>query len=115
MKRGLGGATIEDDLIGTYTAILNSFNPLSVSVVRNIDLTRLLALFLGCNHTSPAPLLPLAFVVKIHDGDTITVVSHGASQRVRLAGIDCPESDQPYGAEATDAQRLPMRLDPPYF
>jgi micrococcal nuclease len=80
------------------------------SRVRNGLFTLLLSLFLGCSHTAPIPPppqasvtpAPLTSVVKVHDGDTLTVVFHGTSQRVRLAGIDCPESDQPYGAEATE-------------
>jgi micrococcal nuclease len=77
-------------------------------------LSFLFSLFIGCSHTaplspsSPASVspTPLTSVVKVHDGDTLTVISHGASQRVRLAGIDCPESDQPYGAEATEATKV---------
>ena len=44
-------------------------------------------------HTSPAPLLPrgdIAGTARIIDGDTIDI----AGRRIRLAGIDAPESDQ---------------------
>lgn len=45
-----------------------------------------------------------AKVVKITDGDTITVLRNGNEQvRVRLAGIDCPEKAQPWGNNATNA------------
>jgi micrococcal nuclease len=89
----------------------------SVSVVKTTVFALLLALLLGCSHPAPvAPPLasvaptPPTSVVKVHDGDTLTVVSHGTSQRVRLAGIDCPESDQPYGAEATEVTKV-LALD----
>ena len=39
-------------------------------------------------------------VVRVADGDTLTVL-HGDEQvRIRLAGIDTPETDQPFGTEA---------------
>src|SRR5262245_17782617 len=83
------------------------------SQVRNGLFMLLLSLVLGCSHTppvSPTSLAsvssaPLTTVVKVHDGDTITVLSQNTSQRLRLAGIDCPKSDQPYGAEATDTTK----------
>lgn len=41
-------------------------------------------------------------VVGISDGDTLTVQTDGGRWvRVRLAGIDAPEHDQPYGTAAT--------------
>ena len=41
-------------------------------------------------------------VVKIADGDTVTVVDDsGKKHRIRLAGIDAPEKDQPYGDVST--------------
>lgn len=44
-----------------------------------------------------------ARVVKIDDGDTVTVRKDDNTQeKVRLASIDAPESDQPYGTEAKD-------------
>lgn len=40
----------------------------------------------------------LTGTARVIDGDTIEV----AGQRVRLAGIDAPERDQPYGQESSD-------------
>lgn len=67
----------------------------------HLILSVLLATLIGCTHTPAVTEPTRPHVVKVHDGDTITVVTQGTSQRVRLAGIDCPESDQPYGEEAT--------------
>ena len=39
-------------------------------------------------------------VVGISDGDTIRVMHNGAAERIRLWGIDCPESKQPFGTRA---------------
>jgi len=40
-------------------------------------------------------------VVRIVDGDTIVLEADGARHRVRLAGIDAPERNQPWGDAAT--------------
>ena len=42
-----------------------------------------------------------AEVVKVHDGDTITVLIDGNHEKVRLYGVDCPELEQPHGKAAT--------------
>jgi endonuclease YncB( thermonuclease family) len=42
-----------------------------------------------------------ARVVHVADGDTITVEAPGHIIRVRLAGIDCPETNQAAGDQAT--------------
>ena len=39
-------------------------------------------------------------VVSIIDGDTISVLRDGEQVRVRVEGIDTPESDQAFGAQA---------------
>ena len=39
-------------------------------------------------------------VVKVHDGDTLTVLAGGVERRVRLVGIDAPERGQPHGSAA---------------
>jgi endonuclease YncB( thermonuclease family) len=36
-------------------------------------------------------------VITVIDGDTITVSDAGRHYRVRLAGVDAPEAEQPYG------------------
>lgn len=42
-------------------------------------------------------------VIKISDGDTITVLLEGNIQKkLRLAEVDCPESGQPFGKNAKD-------------
>ncbi len=41
-----------------------------------------------------------AKVVGVADGDTITVLRDRTQMRVRLDGIDCPESGQAFGSRA---------------
>ncbi len=42
-----------------------------------------------------------AFVLRVNDGDTITVKINGRSERIRLIGIDAPEMGQfPWGVKA---------------
>ena len=57
-------------------------------------------------------LIPLAVwadslqgkVIKVADGDTVTIVDDSGKQhRIRLAGIDAPEKDQPYGDISTQS------------
>lgn len=39
-------------------------------------------------------------VVKVSDGDTIQVLRSGRAEKIRLAGIDCPEKKQAFGQAA---------------
>lgn len=42
-------------------------------------------------------------VVSIADGDTVTIKANDSTHKIRLAEIDTPERDQPYGLAATSA------------
>ncbi len=55
---------------------------------------------------TPAALAPLTGqVVKVADGDTVTVLVGREQVRVRLEGIDAPEKKQAFGARATEYAR----------
>ena len=41
-------------------------------------------------------------VIKVADGDTITVLKDGEKVRIRLYGIDAPEKKQEYGIKSLD-------------
>ena len=50
-------------------------------------------------------VLQAAVAVQLHhraiaDGDTVSTVANKELTRVRIVGIDCPESNQPFGDEA---------------
>ena len=50
-----------------------------------------------------SPCLSSAFsgkVIRVADGDTITVLRDKEQVRIRLYGIDCPEKGQPYSKRA---------------
>lgn len=59
--------------------------------------------------TPPAPgqqVIPNVHVFKMPDGDTFTArYPSGETVRVRILGIDCPETRQNYGREAGDLGR----------
>ena len=67
----------------------------------------LFALLIGGSAAAaePAKSLPVlvAQVTKVNDGDSIQVELASGKARVRLGGIDTPEYDQPYGAQASGA------------
>lgn len=44
-----------------------------------------------------------AKVIVVIDGDTLLVWHNGAKEKIRLANIDAPEKDQPYGMDARQA------------
>ncbi len=41
-----------------------------------------------------------AKVIKVSDGDTITVLNNGKQEKIRLYGVDCPEKKQAFGQSA---------------
>ena len=60
----------------------------------------------------PSPFIALSFaqtitgkVIKIADGDTITILNnHNQQTKIRLYGIDTPESKQAFGKKAKNSQ-----------
>lgn len=51
-----------------------------------------------------SPALATTFsgkVVKVTDGDTLQIMWNGKAEKIRLAGIDSPESGQAFGTAAT--------------
>lgn len=55
----------------------------------------------GETRRNVAPNLVVGLVTRVSDGDTIWVTDADDKHKIRLAKIDAPESDQPYGKEST--------------
>lgn len=52
-------------------------------------------------------------VVRVADGDTITILTNAKEQvKIRFAGIDCPERAQPWGRNATEALKTVLTGEP---
>jgi len=52
-------------------------------------------------------------VVRVADGDTITILTSDKEQfKIRFAGIDCPERSQPWGRNATEALKVVLTGEP---
>jgi len=63
------------------------------------------AICLGCLGLSAFAEVILGTVIAVHDGDTITLQNESGQKKIRLAGIDAPELNQPYGIESYVALR----------
>jgi micrococcal nuclease len=48
------------------------------------------------------PIVLKGPLTEVIDGDTVTIRMGSHEYRIRLHGIDCPESDQPFGDEASN-------------
>lgn len=64
-------------------------------------LKQLLAVLLFLLFAGGSGLYLSGRIIAVADGDTVTVFADGRTQRIRLYGIDCPESGQRGGSEAT--------------
>ncbi|MDY0223000.1 MAG: thermonuclease family protein [Desulfobacterium sp.] len=60
----------------------------------------LLFIFFCLSTTTSFALSFSGKVVKVSDGDAIQVMREGKAEKVRLAEIDCPETNQPFGQAA---------------
>jgi len=68
-----------------------------------IGQTRLAVWLLACLFLSQVSLASESFTGKcvgVTDGDTIKVLREGKEVKVRLEGIDCPESGEPFSTKA---------------
>ena len=61
------------------------------------------ALVLWMTATSLSAATLTGRVVKIADGDTLTIVVDDRQEKIRLSDIDTPERKQPYGSRAKQA------------
>lgn len=57
-------------------------------------------IFLGCLASGVSAEVLLGTVIAVHDGDTITLQNESGQKKIRLAGIDAPELNQPFGVES---------------
>ncbi|MCG6135190.1 MAG: thermonuclease family protein [Nostoc sp. LLA-1] len=66
----------------------------------------------AADSTSPrsVPLSEDWEVVRVADGDTITVKRGSETKRIRFCGIDAPETQQPMGKESTEKLRSLVAL-----
>jgi endonuclease YncB( thermonuclease family) len=73
----------------------------------------LLAALLTISATAAEPQKPApqaGRVTKVNDGDSIEVHLDSGPARVRLAAVDTPEYDQPYGAQSSAAMKALLPL-----
>ena len=82
-----------------------------IGSVLGLGLVLLLVVGLGCATGASPTTLPTARVVKVVDGDTLDVALNGRVERVRLIGVNAPESVDPrrpvqcFGREAAARAR----------
>ena len=73
-------------------------NKLLIAVALVLGITVGLVIGYGVWHTTSAPAMEQALVVRVIDGDTIELQD---GSRVRYLGIDTPETGEPYYSEAS--------------
>lgn len=74
--------------------------------MRRLGYLAILLLFslLGCQASGKVPGTLEGLVIGVSDGDTVTLLEAGKTTRkIRLLGIDAPESGQPFGKVAKQA------------
>ena len=77
-----------------------------LTIIRTLILIAITIIITAC---SPIPVMAHTIiwgkVIYVYDGDTLTLREGNNYYRIRLAAIDAPEKDQPYGIEAAQLLR----------
>ena len=76
---------------------------LNIAIPRAARWLNGLAICMGCSVSVVSAEVLLGTVIAVHDGDTITMKNESGQKKIRLAGIDAPELNQPYGVESREA------------
>ena len=74
-----------------------------VNPTRQVKKTLSLTIVLGLSTAVQSTEDIYGTVVSVADGDTVTLKADDTTHKIRLAEIDTPERDQPYGLAATSA------------
>lgn len=67
----------------------------------------------ACRTTDPPCIATMAVVIRIVDGDTAVLWTDGGRERVRLIGVDAPETWARHDCFGTEATQALQRLIPP--
>lgn len=89
---------------GAYTRIGVTAGPGSVVSVRRED-PEAIGIYTEPWESGQSEFSEIWQVVRVSDGDTITVQKAGEERRIRFCGIDAPEKNQPGGKESTEFVR----------
>jgi endonuclease YncB( thermonuclease family) len=74
--------------------ILHFLFPVLLSLVLILAIT-------GCDNTDNIKYDLIGKVIKVADGDTFTLSANNKKYKIRMYGIDAPESHQSYGKQST--------------
>ena len=73
---------------------------LNIATPRGSRWLNWLAICLGCWVSVVSAEVLLGTVIAVHDGDTVALQNESGQKKIRLAGIDAPELNQPFGIES---------------
>ncbi|NTU72794.1 thermonuclease family protein [Candidatus Roizmanbacteria bacterium] len=77
-------------------------NTSATAILKNICIILAILLLICSYSSSYASTHLVGKVVGVSDGDTITVLQNNQQYKIRLYGIDCPESGQAFGNKAKE-------------
>ena len=87
----------------TRPFVLHQRPPAGYSVTPLAAAVHAPAMLRPCSSHAPAMVYGVARVVRVIDADTYLLLAGSKTFRLRLLGVDAPEHDQAFGAQATDS------------
>lgn len=99
---GFGGKQLAGRFDNSF--LWQEFSKVAISLAAGIVLV-------GCEYPASSRIRESWHPERVADGDTFTVRSGDREMRVRLACVDAPESQQPFGRQAREKLKALLELD----